>query len=520
MDRSPSPSLLCPKLYSVISMNNLIPLQILRMAEAASLSSGTMVESDIIAMKETLRAQQQLLQKLYAELDEEREASATAASEALDMILRLQGEKAAVKMEARQYERMAEEKLEHAETTLEIFEELMFQKDMEISSLENQVQACKRKLHDLGCDPNLNDFELQENNSSNNNTQLLQRTDEHLRSNSENGSVRRLHSLPPLPVNKNSLRAAKKRERSPSPHHHTDMIQTIEEEKTEKKAFQQSTFFANNSVESTHETLDSYWQQIIKLDEKVKEISDCKEREGDKVPNLRIRRHRSCSLFPRTRNKTISSISSDQVHHEVKQQNREVILDPSCSVNVHDVFEVPQPGGGENDGVNKHGKNRLERLRSDLDNRLTKPDPEVPEEKSEALSRYDSGKLMRILSTNMETKAHSPNSGGSNNNNNKITCMFGQKMEGTSVECNGEAEFHLLSKRIERLEKERERVMSSRQEITHEGDGEEQLTLLKEILSQVISMREEIVSSEARKSPPKDDGLLNPLQEAMLYFWI
>ncbi|XP_028789272.1 uncharacterized protein LOC114745288 [Neltuma alba] len=428
------------------------------MAEASS-SSGTMAGSDIIAMKETLRAQQQLLQKLYVELDEEREASATAASEALDMILRLQGEKAAVKMEARQYERMAEEKLEHAETTLEIFEELMFQKDMEIGSLENQIQAYKRKLVSLGCDPNLSEFELQEEN--NNNNQSVQGTDEH-HQNPENESVRRLHSLPPLPVNKNNFRAARKRERSPSPHHHTDMIQTIEEEKTEKKPIQQTTDFANNPVESTHETLDAYWEQIRKLDEKVKEISDCKEIEGIKGPNLRGRRHRSCSSF-RARSKTISSINSHQVHHEVnKQQNREAITDPSCSVNVHDVFEVPQPG--DSDGANKHGKNRLERLRTtDSDNRLTKPDPEVLDEKAEALSRYDSGKVMRFLSINTETKAHSPN-GSSNNNNNKITCMFGRKMEGTSVECNGEAEFHLLSKRIERLEKERGRE-SSRQEL-------------------------------------------------------
>ncbi|KAK4265413.1 hypothetical protein QN277_026469 [Acacia crassicarpa] len=484
----------------------------MRMEEDSLSSSGTMAESEIIAMKETLRAQQQLLQMLYTELDEEREASATAASEALDMIHRLQGEKATVKMEARQYERMAEERLEHAETTLEIFEELIFQKDMEIGNLENQVRAYKRKLVSLGCDPNFTEFELQENYINNDSN-----------SNSDDESVRRLNSLPPLPVNKNNFRGARKRERSPSPyyHHHTDMVQTIEE----KKPVQQGGDFAKSPGEPSLENLDSYWEQIRKLDEKVKEISDYKEKEGIKGPNLRGRRHRSCSLY-RSRSKTISTnISPGQgVHHEIKQQqqNREAITDPSCSVNVHDVFEVPQSGDDENNyRVNdEHGKNRIERLRrTDSDNRLTKPDPEVPEEKAEALSRYDSGKPMRLLCMNMDTKAHSPNGG----NSNKITCMFGRKMEGASVEyCNGEAEFHLLSKRIERLENERERV-SSKEEITHEGDGGEQLRILKEILSQLKSMREETMSRslKAKKSPPKDDGgLLDRLKEAMLHCWI
>ena len=103
-------------------------------------------------MRDTLLAQQQLLEKLYAELDEEREASATATSEALDMILRLQGEIAVVKMEARHYKRVAEEKIGHAEASLEAFEELMYQKEMQIASLEFQVKAYRHKLMSLGCE--------------------------------------------------------------------------------------------------------------------------------------------------------------------------------------------------------------------------------------------------------------------------------------------------------------------------------------------------------------------------------
>ncbi|KAF8093817.1 hypothetical protein N665_0377s0027 [Sinapis alba] len=100
---------------------------------------------------ETMRAQQELLQKITHELDAEREASSSAASEALSMILRLQGEKAALEMEASQYKRMAEEKMCHAETSLTLFEDLIYRKEMEIASLEFQVQAYRCKLLSLGC---------------------------------------------------------------------------------------------------------------------------------------------------------------------------------------------------------------------------------------------------------------------------------------------------------------------------------------------------------------------------------
>ncbi|KAJ0261500.1 GTD-binding domain-containing protein [Hirschfeldia incana] len=100
---------------------------------------------------ETMRAQQELLQKITHELDAEREASSTAASEALSMILRLQGEKAALGMEASQYKRLAEEKMCHAETSLTLFEDLIYRKEMEMASLEFQVQAYRCKLLSLGC---------------------------------------------------------------------------------------------------------------------------------------------------------------------------------------------------------------------------------------------------------------------------------------------------------------------------------------------------------------------------------
>ncbi|KAJ4881583.1 hypothetical protein Rs2_38638 [Raphanus sativus] len=52
---------------------------------------------------------------LIVELEEERAASASAADEAMAMILRLQADKASLEMEGKQYERMIEEKFAYDE---------------------------------------------------------------------------------------------------------------------------------------------------------------------------------------------------------------------------------------------------------------------------------------------------------------------------------------------------------------------------------------------------------------------
>ncbi|TKY54670.1 Myosin-binding protein 7 [Spatholobus suberectus] len=468
-----------------------------------------MAESDITAMKETLRAQQQLLQKLYAELDQEREASATAASEAMDMILRLQGEKAAVKMEASHYKRMAEEKIGHAEATLEVFEELMYQKEMEIASLEFQVLAYKNKLLTLGFDFNASDFEFTED-------LLLSRNDQHNGESGQGSTVRRLNSLPPIPI-KNNLRSARKRERSPSPVPVpvTDVAPKIVES-SDHEVTSPSLDLPRKSVDYAHGTLDAYWNQIKSLDEKVKVISDCKESGGENCATLRSRRGRSCSIFPQARSTKITCdqttdrvapSSSDEVNDNegTQERDREAVATPSCSVNVHDVFEVPQTS--EKHKASEHGKRRLERWISDADNRLTKPDS-VSEEIIESHVKHDMDKLKSMLNGNHEIKIPSPKD---------MKTIVWQRKEGVDVDCNAQAEFQKLHQRIDQLERE---TISVKKEILHEVNGEEHLRLLKDIFSQLKLMQSEMRSWKTQKNPPKRDIPLDPLQEAMVYFWI
>ncbi|KAL7137954.1 hypothetical protein ABFS83_10G130100 [Erythranthe nasuta] len=117
----------------------------------ADYNSTAMSPDEVSALKETLYAQQKLLQKLYNELDAEREASATATKETVSKIQRLEGEKSAVKMEAEQYKRVAEEKMCHVEESLAIIQDIFHQKDMEVAALSYQVEAYRYKLLSMGC---------------------------------------------------------------------------------------------------------------------------------------------------------------------------------------------------------------------------------------------------------------------------------------------------------------------------------------------------------------------------------
>ncbi|XP_024990955.1 myosin-binding protein 2 [Cynara cardunculus var. scolymus] len=90
-------------------------------------------------LKSVLRAERKALQALYTELEEERSASAVAASETMAMINRLQEEKAAMQMEALQYQRMMEEQSEYDQEALQLLNELMVKKEKELEVYRKKV---------------------------------------------------------------------------------------------------------------------------------------------------------------------------------------------------------------------------------------------------------------------------------------------------------------------------------------------------------------------------------------------
>jgi hypothetical protein len=95
-----------------------------------------------------LRAERKNLQNLYVELEEERSASAIAANQTMAMINRLQEEKAAVQMEASQYQRMMEEQSEYDQEALQLMNELVVKREIEKQELERELEVYRRKIFD------------------------------------------------------------------------------------------------------------------------------------------------------------------------------------------------------------------------------------------------------------------------------------------------------------------------------------------------------------------------------------
>ncbi|XP_015577826.1 myosin-binding protein 7 [Ricinus communis] len=108
------------------------------------------IENECAALRETVSSQQQAIQDLYAELEEERNASSSAANEAMSMILRLQREKAEIQMESRQFKRFAEEKMAHDQQELLALEDILYKREQAIQSLTCEVQAYKHRMLSYG----------------------------------------------------------------------------------------------------------------------------------------------------------------------------------------------------------------------------------------------------------------------------------------------------------------------------------------------------------------------------------
>ncbi|CAN0879255.1 Myosin-binding protein 7 [Linum grandiflorum] len=118
--------------------------------DVVSSNPRVQIENEIIALRETVSSQQQAIQDLYTELEEERNAASSAASEAMSMILRLQREKAEVQMEARQFKRFAEERMAHDQEELGSLEDALYKKEQVIQSLTCETQAYKHRMMSFG----------------------------------------------------------------------------------------------------------------------------------------------------------------------------------------------------------------------------------------------------------------------------------------------------------------------------------------------------------------------------------
>lgn len=115
-------------------------------AEPNDVSPLNEVDGDILnRLKNQVRLDHKSLMAMYMELDKERSAAAVAANNAMAMITRIQAEKAAVQMEALQYQRMMEEQAEYDEEALQVMRDMLLKKDEDIRALESELETYREK---------------------------------------------------------------------------------------------------------------------------------------------------------------------------------------------------------------------------------------------------------------------------------------------------------------------------------------------------------------------------------------
>lgn len=115
---------------------------------------------EVLVLKEALRAEKASLRCLQAELDEERNAASSAANEAMAMIARLQEEKAAVLMEARQFKRMAEERELHNQEAISLLKEMLLNREEEALALENELATSRQMFLAIEAGEPVENFDL------------------------------------------------------------------------------------------------------------------------------------------------------------------------------------------------------------------------------------------------------------------------------------------------------------------------------------------------------------------------
>ncbi|XP_066382859.1 myosin-binding protein 1-like [Miscanthus floridulus] len=102
-------------------------------------------ESTIDRLRRQIDLDRKSIHLLCRELEEERNASAIAASQALAMITKLQDEKAAMQMEASHYQRMMEEQAEYDSEALVKTNELLAEREQQIEELEIELENYRRQ---------------------------------------------------------------------------------------------------------------------------------------------------------------------------------------------------------------------------------------------------------------------------------------------------------------------------------------------------------------------------------------
>lgn len=100
---------------------------------------------DVLSLRKLVKIERQRGSEARAELEKERMAAASAAEEAMAMILRLQNEKSSTEIQANHYRQIAEQKQQYDEAVIQSLQWIIIKHESERSLLEQQIKLCRQK---------------------------------------------------------------------------------------------------------------------------------------------------------------------------------------------------------------------------------------------------------------------------------------------------------------------------------------------------------------------------------------
>ncbi|XP_027365495.1 uncharacterized protein LOC113872267 [Abrus precatorius] len=114
---------------------------------------------DVMSLRKLVKMERQRFNAACAEIEKERVAASSAAEETMAMILRLQSEKSAVEIQAKQFRRVVEQKQEYDLEVIESLRWTVVQLEMQKNLLEDRLGVYKEKLRQFLEDEEIDQLE-------------------------------------------------------------------------------------------------------------------------------------------------------------------------------------------------------------------------------------------------------------------------------------------------------------------------------------------------------------------------
>jgi len=114
---------------------------------------------DVKTLRNLIKIERRKANAAFAELDKERIAASSSAEEAMAMILRLQSEKSSAEIQANQFRRVAEQKLEYDDEVIESLEWTITRHESHRSVLEEQLRVYREELKQYLGEDEINQIE-------------------------------------------------------------------------------------------------------------------------------------------------------------------------------------------------------------------------------------------------------------------------------------------------------------------------------------------------------------------------